>query len=861
MLQPKHMVAPPASMRLRTVGSPSFKRSGLLALACAVIAARGWALSENDVPTDPPQDAIMAGAAEVREVSDWATVAFTGAKPPGRESVVGVELRRQDHSVLRFGQSCIDTPIRIGPRAFAHGLGTHANSELVLHLPPGATGFHALAGIDNNADTGGQRGSAQFSVELAGREVFRTRTLQGGDAPAPVEVTLPAGTRALTLKVDATPDGPGWDQADWADARVMLGGGRIAWADEDRIPFIAGAPPFSFVYDGVASAELLRSWSRSVETKVEQGRVLHTVQWTDARTGLRVGAAVTVFTRYAAVEWVLFFENTEVQDTPILENVQALDAQLRTGYSARPTILHQISGDVCGEQSFLPADTTLEPGKPLAFAPVGGRPSNQTFPFFNVQYGDEGIITAIGWSGQWAARLERSATGPTRVQAGMEKTHLRLHPGERIRTPRILVMPWKGDRLVAHNRFRRLLLFEYVPRLDGRPLRLPVASQCFDRYSGSRPEWSTEAGQLQAVQATHDLGADTHWLDAAWFEGGFPNGVGNWFCKPRSFPNGLKPVSDAAHRAGLKFLLWFEPERVAAGSQIAREHPAFVFGGTNGGLFKLNEPAARRWLTDLLSQRITEFGLDVYRNDFNMDPLDFWRRADAPDRQGLTEIRYVEGHYALWDELRARHPGLWIDNCASGGRRIDLETLMRSVPLWRSDTGCGPGHADWDQVQALGLAEYVPLFTACAWEPKAYTLRSTATGGAITQFDYLNEKFSVREARAALAEVKENQKFWYGDFYPLTRAALGTETLAAWQLHRADLEAGLVLAFRRSECPYPVLQTGLRGLTPARRYTVEFSDENRQRTRRTMTGRQLMSNFELRLPQRGTSLLVRYQAK
>jgi alpha-galactosidase len=524
-------------------------------------------------------------------------------------------------------------------------------------------------------------------------------------------------------------------------------------------------------------------------------------------------------------------------------------------------VLHQISGDVCGEQSFLPVDTTLEAGKPLAFAPAGGRPSNQTFPFFNVQYGDEGLITAIGWSGQWAARLERSATGPTRLQAGMEKTHLRLHPGERIRMPRILVMPWKGDRLAAHNRFRRLLLFEYVPRLGGRPLRLPVASQCFDRYSGSRPEWSTEAGQLRAVQATHDLGADTHWFDAAWFEGGFPNGVGNWFCRPKSFPNGLKPVSDAVHRAGLKFLLWFEPERVAAGTQIAREHPEFVFGGTNGGLFKLNEPAARRWLTDLLSQRITEFGLDVYRNDFNMDPLDFWRRADAPDRQGMTEIRYVEGHYALWDELRARHPGLWIDNCASGGRRIDLETLRRSVPLWRSDTGCGPGHADWDQVQALGLAEYVPLFTACAWDPKAYTLRSTATGGAITQFDYLNEKFSVSEARAALAEVKDNQKFWYGDFYPLTRAALGNETLAAWQLHRPDLEAGLVLAFRRRECPYPVLQTALRGLTPARRYTVEFSDENRQRTRRTMTGRALMSNFELRLPQPGTSLLVRYQAK
>jgi len=49
-------------------------------------------------------------------------------------------------------------------------------------------------------------------------------------------------------------------------------------------------------------------------------------------------------------------------------------------------------------------------------------------------------------------------------------------------------MPWKGDLLAAHNRLRRLLLFEYVPKLNGHPLRLPVASQCFDRYSGSRSE-------------------------------------------------------------------------------------------------------------------------------------------------------------------------------------------------------------------------------------------------------------------------------------------------------------------------------------------------------------------------------------
>ncbi len=803
----------------------------------------------------------MAGPAEIQEIQDWASVAFTGERPPGHEPAVRVELRRQDYNCLGFGQSCMDTPIKLGQREFKHGLGTHANSEIVLRLPPDASEFKALAGIDNNFDTQGVRGSVQFSVELAGKEVFRTPTLRGTNAPAPVKIPLPAGTRELVLKVDTTPDGPAYDQADWADACVVTADGKVCWADDDRQPFTGTATPFSFRYGGVASTALLSEWKHTAQTSDTPDRTIREVSWTDPQTKLCARATVTAFKRYPAVEWVLEFENLGSQDTPLLADVQALDVQLRTGYSRKPVILHQLTGDVCGERSFLPLETEVEPGKSVALAPEGGRSSNGAFPFFNLQYGDEGMITAIGWSGQWRASLERLSAGPTTMRAGMEQLSLSLHPGEKIRTPRILILPWKGDRLAAHNRFRRLMLFEYMPRQNGRPLPLPIALQCFDRYVSQRPDWGTEAAQIRVAKAACNAGCDTHWLDAAWFEGGFPNGVGNWYCPPQRFPHGLKPVSDACHQMGLKFIVWFEPERVAPGTQIAREHPEFVFGGEKGGLFKLSDPAARSWLADLLSRRITEFGLDTYRNDFNLDPLGFWRQADAPNRQGLTEIRYVEGHYALWDELLAGHPGLSIDNCASGGRRIDLETCRRSVPLWHSDTGCSPGHADWNQTQIAGLSLYVPLAGACAWTTAAYDLRSAATAGVICQFPVLDDKFSFASARAALAEVKENQKYWYGDFYPLTPCTLGPGAFIAWQLHRSDLNAGIVLAFRRGECPYPALQTGLRGLNPQAAYRVDYFEEGRPSHHRTLTGSQLMDNFELQMSRRGTSLLVRYKAR
>src|ERR1035441_5494642 len=116
------------------------------------------ALDLTDVPADAPQDAVMAGPVELQEMQDWASAAFTGHRPPGREPAVRVELRRQDYNSLRFGQSCMETPIKIRQRQFKHGLGTHANSELVLHLPSDAKEFKAFVGIDNNFDTGGERG-------------------------------------------------------------------------------------------------------------------------------------------------------------------------------------------------------------------------------------------------------------------------------------------------------------------------------------------------------------------------------------------------------------------------------------------------------------------------------------------------------------------------------------------------------------------------------------------------------------------------------------------------------------------------------------------------------------------------------
>ena len=406
-------------------------------------------------------------------------------------------------------------------------------------------------------------------------------------------------------------------------------------------------PPFAFVYDGKASDTLLDSWTRRVESQDAPDRARHTALWTDPVTGLRVSALATAFKDFPAVEWVLRFENLGAADTPILENMQALAVRLNASRK-QGVVLDQIRGDDCSERSFAPVERELKPGQQAAFAPVGGRPSSGAFPFFNVEQVGGGVFVAIGWTGQWAASVRQDTNGPVQLQAGMELTHLRLHPGESIRTPRILLLRWSGDRIEAHNQFRRLLPAHYLPKLDGQLAPLAIAAQTYNRFAGgARPDWATEAGQIAAAKVNRELGCDTLWFDAGWFEGNFPNGVGNWFPKQEEFPRGLGPVGEACEGLGLKFLVWYEPERVAKDTRLAREHPEFILPTNKppgaGGLFNLGDSQARPWLSDLLIRQIKDFHIHTYRNDFNMDPLPFWRQNDPPDRQGITEIRYVEG--------------------------------------------------------------------------------------------------------------------------------------------------------------------------------------------------------------------------
>lgn len=616
---------------------------------------------------------------------------------------------------------------------------------------------------------------------------------------------------------------------------------------------------FSFSYRGGEVAKELSRWpaTDSKPARTPEGTRRERVSREPA-TGLEVRVDTVKYRDFPAVEWVVNFSNTGTTNTPILEDIQALNAVLPVATTGQ-TVLHWAKGAVASFDDFAPQERVMKPGEKLRLQPGGGRSSSQVMPFFNLEGANGGVIAAIGWSGEWAADFSCDAQGAVTMKAGLARTHLVLYPGEKIRTPRILLLFYEGDRWRGQNLLRQFLLTHHRPSPSGRPLIAPVTC---GNWGGTRAEIHLD--NIQQI-IRHELPIDYYWIDAEWFgHGGWPVNVGNWEVKKELYPAGFKPLSETLRKSGRELMLWFEPERVFKGTPWHKEHREWLLDtGGDSLLLNLGNPVARKFLTDFISAKIEEFGLGCYRQDFNIEPLPFWKAADAPDRQGMTEIRYIEGLYAFWDELLKRHPGLMIDNCASGGRRLDLETIGRATPFWRTD---GPRDPIAHQCHTYGLLGWVPLSATSQDRARDdYEFRSSMCSGLCLNWwvsgDAPAEKipvdFPFDWAKATLEQYLKLRELYYGDYYPLTAYSQAADAWMAYELNRQDLGKGMVVVWRRPKSSNDSMRLKLRGLEEESKYKVTNLDTHETKV---YTGKQLVqAGVEVALKTQPGSAWLVYQ--
>ena len=652
--------------------------------------------------------------------------------------------------------------------------------------------------------------------------------------------------------------------------------------------------PFSFKCGERSSREWVKIDTAHIESGdwQEDGTRTHILTWKDAQTSLSCEMRLREFHGYPAFQWVVHIRNEGPNDSGKVHDFWGVDTCWNATDGAMP-ILHRSVGSPGHEDDFefrgevmhnsmwdkrrrIPMDTPTNTrwGETQSYnIPNDRRSSAVWLPFFNYQTGSDGLITGLGWSGAWRAYFDHQGGGASTILAGVENLDTILHPGEAVRSTLNLVLYWQGELMHGQNMFRRLVLDHFTPHIGGRPVEPPISGVVW----GGIP--SKEHLEIIEKIREYQIPFDVYWFDAGWygtgtvssytvFEGDWGTMAGDWRPNPNWHHGTLKPVSEAAHAAGMKVLVWVEPCRALQGRPVTLEHPEYFLTGNADGkirdgqtlLLDLGRPDAFNWAVDVVAGLVEKYGVDWYEEDFNLDPNPYLEAAAEPGRWGLREMRFIEGHLAFWDALLKRFPNLAILNCASGGRRIDLESISRGEPLWRSDYNCFPeATPESTQDQSYGIQHWLPIQGSMirGWSLfDTYEARCALNPGmenavvAKTQQEWLQIKANVVQA-------KRCRKYFFGDYYPLANQQRDQAAWTAYHLFLPKEQEGMLLALRRAKSDVTAMRFDLLTIDPARRWTFEDYDSGRTWV---VSGKEIREHgFEVVIPKRRDSRLIFYR--
>ncbi len=535
---------------------------------------------------------------------------------------------------------------------------------------------------------------------------------------------------------------------------------------------------------------------------------------------------------FSAIEWVLYFENTGDEDTCIISDILDCDTEIvlpriestTTAYIPSKdspsviTMMGMVDGyaytenDTLSAMEFSLKQEFLRKGQTKSFENIGARSSDGMMPFFNVCAGGMGTMLAIGWTGSWKATFTDSENGII-AKAGLSNTCFYLKKGEKIRTASILTMNYGADEDYS-NKFRKLIKnhYSHIACTENESEGL-LAYELW----GGLPTNDMLFRMDRLIK--HSLSFEQTWIDAGWygqctncidpFNGDWSQHTGEWDVNLNVHPQGLLDVAKKSREMNAPLMFWLEPERACPGVPAIKEHPEwFLKCDTDDNLILYygNEDAYQ-YVFNTVCGYVEKFGMSCYRQDFNVKLTNYFNNHDEENRKGITEIKHIMGVYRLFDELHQKYPKLLIDNCSSGGRRIDIEMLKRSIIFFRSDYQCEFNlTAEVLQVHNAGIQKYLPLSGCTTKMHDKYSLRSaysSSFGGAFynAYFQNMTDE-ELDEVSLLIEEYKSIRKYFSKNFYNLGSDVLDMTSWSVWRFHDEELDEGIIMAFRRAESPF-----------------------------------------------------------
>lgn len=504
---------------------------------------------------------------------------------------------------------------------------------------------------------------------------------------------------------------------------------------------------------------------------------------------------------------------------------------------------------------------------PIGFTGLGGRcGSDKNLPILMVQRGTEadapGFWYGMEWSGDWTmACYARKAQNHFCADARIPVKSLALEPGETLDFPVVHLGGFRGGFAAGTNSLRRYIYECLQPEYLG---ERPYPRVTYDNWFGLGNEVNYEV-MCRQVDRAAELGVEIFCHDAGWF-GDFEQDVGNWSeAVSHRYPGGLEPLADYVRSKSMQLGLFFECERAMEGSRALREHPEFFWpvpaGKGRKGNYHLNlaRRDAQDWMIETISHWITRLDLRWSRLDYNIAPLPYW---EAVDPTGKIQFAYVKGLHRVLDALRKRHPKWMIENCASGGRRIDFGTIARTHTHWFSDHTHNAAICRAMQLRAqLLLPGNCPNTSVAVDKGQTgftnidHEILSRATAKLAFDGDIasLNPEAAAR-CRFWVSRYKEYRHLLVQDFQQISPVPQNLDDwdVAAWSAY--DRSEGLVAAYRFHGAP--ATRWPLPFATAGADYSVTDLSNG---TSRKITGKSLSEGLDIALPEKQSAALLHWK--
>jgi alpha-galactosidase len=322
-----------------------------------------------------------------------------------------------------------------------------------------------------------------------------------------------------------------------------------------------------------------------------------------------------------------------------------------------------------------------------------GRSSKGEHPWFAILRDDGQTLSgSVMWSGNWVVRCEQIADGQFRLSGGLHDWEFfkDLAPGEECEGAHVaLALGERADLNDISAQYARIGRRFWYPDND-LSRRLPVEWNHWFPYIDKHID---ERVFKQNVDEAARMGLEVCTLDAGWFGPADPDTHwydyrGDWdVVNTARFPGGIRALADDTHARGMKFGLWCEIEALGVNARAAETKPAIVArrDGEALGYVCLGSAAGRDHALATLERLITDYACDWIKLDFNLDPGAGCNRTDHGHGAGDGLYEHYRGYYALLAEIRRRHPEVVLENCSSGGLRIDLGIMRQTHLTFLSD--------------------------------------------------------------------------------------------------------------------------------------------------------------------------------